>query len=131
MDIGANEGQFITELSNIMEVEALCGEPRKDAYQRLKLNVSSLYGVEAVQLAIAETAGQQDFYEPESDVGSSLIRPIAVQRSSWARTVGTTRVTTARLYDVISDWGRTLDLLKADTQGTDLRVLRTPTAYLC
>lgn len=124
MDIGANEGQFITELSKIVEVEALCVEPGNDAYQRLKLNISSLPGVEAVQLAIAETAGQQDFYESESGVGSSLIRPIAGQQSSWARTVGTTKVATARLDGVMSDWGQTLDLLKVDTQGTDLRVLR-------
>ena len=124
MDIGANEGQFITELSKITEVEALCVEPGTDAYQRLKQHSRSLPGVEAVQLAIAETTGPQVFYESESDVGSSLIRPIPGQDSSWARTVGTTKVATARLDKVISDWGRPLDLLKVDTQGTDLRVLR-------
>jgi len=124
MDIGANEGQFITELSKITEVEALCVELGTDAFQRLKQHIRSLPGVEAVQLAIAETTGPQVFYESESDVGSSLIRPIPGQDSSWACTVGTTKVTTARLDEVISEWGRTLDLLKVDTQGTDLRVLR-------
>ncbi len=124
MDIGANEGQFITGLSKFFEVEALCIEPGADAYQRLARHVRVLPGVEAVQVAIAETAGHQDFYESESDVGSSLIRPLAGQRSSWARTVSVAKVKTVRLDQVILDWGRTLDLLKVDTQGTDLSVLR-------
>jgi len=123
LDIGANEGQFITACATRFAIEALCVEPGSAAFRRLSQNIETISGVEAVELAVGQIAGENLFFEAESDVGSSFLRPVAGQRSSWAKTIGKTRVKTARLEDILVKWGPTVDLLKIDTQGTDLDVL--------
>lgn len=124
VDVGANEGEFILKVDKIATISALCIEPGPDAFRRLVDNVSHRGEIRVVQVAVAADKGTREFFHSESDVGSSLLRPVADSRSKWARTVATSVVRTERLDALIGREGRVIDLLKVDTQGTDLGVLR-------
>lgn len=124
VDVGANEGEFILKVNDIADITALCIEPGPDAFRRLVDNVGHMRNIRAVQVAVAADNGTRDFFHSESDVGSSLLRPVADPASKWARTVATSVVRTERLDSLVGCEGSVIDLLKVDTQGTDLRVLR-------
>jgi FkbM family methyltransferase len=123
LDVGANDGGFILGLNNLVSVSALCFEPGPAAFDRLTVNLAGQPQIRALQVAIAETEGNVLFHISESDVGSSLLKPVAGQSSKWAKTATQIIVPTVRLDGVLSGDSRFVDLLKVDTQGTDLGVL--------
>lgn len=124
VDVGANEGQFILKVGEIASISALCVEPGPDAFLRLIDNVGQMANIKAIQVAVAEEGGDRAFFLSESDVGSSLLRPVADPASQWARTIATSVVRTERLDVLLGPDETMVDLLKVDTQGTDLGVLR-------
>ena len=124
VDVGANEGQFIHALRSTVAIRAACLEPGANAFSRLRRSLEGVEGIEALNVAASATTAHADFFISSSDVGSSLLRPVAGQHSAWARTVAVERVRAVRLDELAEtqQWP-SIDLLKVDTQGSDLDVL--------
>jgi FkbM family methyltransferase len=123
IDVGANDGAFILGLDEVVPVRGLCIEPGPDAFARLLERLKTKPKLRALQAAIAEHEGQAVLNISKSDVGSSLLRPVPDQSSQWAQTVSQITVPTVRVESLLSSEGQFVDLLKIDTQGTDLSVL--------
>lgn len=124
VDVGANEGQFIHALRRTVAIRAACLEPGADAFSRLRKSLVGIEGIEALNLAASATTSTSDFFISRSDIGSSLLRPVPGQVSRWAQTVAVECVQAFRLDELAEakQWQR-IDLLKVDTQGSDLDVL--------
>lgn len=129
IDVGANDGSFILEVNDLLPIRALCIEPGVDAHSRLAAVAEYRPNIRTLNVAIDEVRGEADFFVAKSDVGSSLLLPVAGQLSEWATTVAKVRVPTVRLDEILERESE-VDLLKVDTQGTDLRVLRSGAALL-
>lgn len=125
VDVGANEGQFALRLDREVSVRAFCIEPGSSAADRLDAAISHRADWKQLRAAISDVAGDALFFVSQSDVGSSLLQPVAGQTSQWAQTVDIETVPTRRLDEIAESekWSR-IDLLKIDTQGADLSVLQ-------
>ena len=136
VDIGANSGQFAKE----MRVHGFKGsifsiEPVLEAYRQLKSNSQSderWYCVE--RTAVAGSEGTIDMYRTENTECSSLIQPTELLDANLneAARVVKQKITTKRLDTIIEEYQ--IDplsaLLKIDTQGTELEILRSAGRYI-
>jgi len=128
LDVGANRGQFAGELLEIENIKKIyCFEPVPDAFSHLESLAASDSRILPVQVAISTRAGKTRFFVTKSDVGSSMLRPIAGQPSQWLTVEGEIMVDAIRLDEFIqrnvADPLLTIDLLKSDAQGADKLVL--------
>lgn len=130
-DVGANRGQFARQLLAAVPCTMICFEPVQAAYDDLVAASRELPGITPVRLGIAETTGEVDFFVQQSDLGSSLLEPVAGQSSQWATASERQRVPVTRLDDYLDAHGPTfVDLLKTDCQGADAQVLRSAGRHL-
>ena len=88
----------------------------------------------AIRQAVCVEDGTRMFYVTKSDIGSSLLKPIADQPSEWLTPSTQYAVDTVRLDSFIQrlsvEERSNISLLKSDAQGTDLDVLRSAGDYL-
>ena len=138
VDVGANRGELLDVLSNLRVDRYVGIEPGQAAFADLQTRCRDLKNHLAVNVAVSSINGESVFFESQSDIGSSLSRPLPGQESDWAQTVAENVVETRRLDSISDDFGITqIDLLKVDAQGTDLDVLRSlgdllrPAAVTC
>lgn len=125
VDVGANRGELL-DLVSCLTVERYIGiEPGLAAFAALEGRCRHLANHSALNVAVSSVEGEAIFFESQSDVGSSLARPLPGQKSDWAKTVSEQVVKTRRLDSICTEVGlKHVDLLKIDAQGTDLDVLR-------
>jgi FkbM family methyltransferase len=129
IDVGGNVGQFATVARrNFPEAQILSFEPLPEAGEKLRDLFAGDERFESFPLALCDTDGTVPFHVTGADDSSSLlpVAPRQVSEFPATRGVDTLSVVTARLDDVLAD--RVLPdgplLLKVDTQGTELAVLR-------
>ncbi|MCT7968531.1 FkbM family methyltransferase [Laspinema sp. D1] len=136
LDVGANRGQFALEVIEVFpEVKIFSFEPVPEAFNDLKLLGSTYQQITPINQAISSQVGSATFYVMESDVGSSLLEPIANQPSKWLTlnkkvTVDTTRLDTFVLQQKLDTLGTPIKLLKTDAQGADLDVIKSAGKFL-
>jgi len=135
IDVGANEGQFIKELIGVVPIQkAYCFEPVPAAFEKLQEYASEEKIVETVCSAVSESEGSQIIFETESNVGSSLLKPVKGQDSKWLTVSASFEVNTVRLDTFIENrcliGTKPIGLLKSDAQGYDLFVIRSLGKYL-
>lgn len=129
IDVGANRGQFALEMLKIVPNATIYSiEPLENAFKDLQLISSNLNQIHSFNYAVSINSGYTDFNVTESDVGSSILEPIPNQPSKWLTLINKVSVKTIRLDDfiksnIMSNDYQQIDLLKSDTQGTDLDVL--------
>jgi FkbM family methyltransferase len=124
LDVGANTGQFATSMrylgyyGNIMSFE-----PIPEVFATLSETMGGDAKWIGYNMALGETDEVRDFNVMMSTVYSSFNRPIDIEGGS-NRVVRTVPVKVCRLDSFLGtrDLGRTL--LKVDTQGHDMPVLR-------
>ena len=129
-DVGANVGQTAIDFSTAFpDAEIHCFEPFGEAFQTLKKTVANLPNVKAVEIAFGAHAGRQVLCLNVESVTNSLLpnAPEAndFQPPGWAVAKGSTDIEVSTV-DKYCDENRVhfIDLLKTDTQGYDLNVLR-------
>ena len=117
-DIGANIGQSAIKFCVAFPTaRILCFEPVKDTYSYLKRNTASLEKVSCHSIAFGSREETATFYLTEKSLNCSLLRPKI--------TIGTEIIQVqtvdgfADKYDI-----RAIDVLKIDTEGYDLEVLK-------
>jgi FkbM family methyltransferase len=134
IDVGANRGQFALDLLKIQPNSTIFSfEPLPEAFEDLQRLASVTPQIDARNYAISATSGESKFNVMESDVGSSLLEPVAGQPSRWLTPIKKISVNTIRLDQLLeSELAHVgqIDLLKSDTQGTDLEVLLSAGRYL-
>lgn len=132
VDVGANEGQFASDILGSFVEKIYCIEPVTSCYEMLDQLSKSDRRIRPFRFAVDEVAGSCILKITESTVGSSLLAPKPGQQSHWTKVVGSEIVEVVRLDHLFEEWNLDyVDLLKVDTQGTDERVLRSAGHYLC
>jgi FkbM family methyltransferase len=122
-DVGANIGQTIQRFREIFPQPTIHAfEPGGDAFDALRVNCSRLAGVYINNMALGPQPGTQEFIENTNSDMSSFLEP---GDECW----GTVKRRTLVTMITIDDYCRqhcieTIDILKSDTQGFDLEVLK-------
>jgi FkbM family methyltransferase len=130
IDVGAADGEFAaTVLKIVPRAEVLCVEP-------IPRNLSVLTGrfrgfnVEVVQAAAGALDGEVTFHETAHPDCSSILTPAArcnVEFPKVTNEAAVYKVPMKRLDTIVSGraiGGEKIDLLKVDTQGSELLVLK-------
>jgi FkbM family methyltransferase len=122
-DVGANSGQTIRDLRHRFPVgEIHAFEPAETAFAELRANCGHLTDVHLNPVALGGNPGKYEFYEMESSPMSSFL-PLG--RDGWGRVVRTVSTQVTTVDDYCSQHAiEAIDVLKSDTQGYDLEVLR-------
>ncbi len=137
IDAGANEGQFAAGLRAVRFAgKVVSFEPDTQAFARLQALAAADPQWEVFPVALGSTVAEQEFltttnsvfssFRPASELGRKSFGPLMQVRSR-------TRLQTARLDDLagqLTGGQPRRILLKTDTQGFDLEVLRGATSLL-
>jgi FkbM family methyltransferase len=128
IDIGANEGQFANEISNIFPLaEIYSFEPLADCYEKLVSNFRDNKRVHTYNFALGEQDGEITFSRSSATASSSILRMGNLHKKLYPHTATLIeeKVKIKRLDDVLAD----LDLgdymlLKIDVQGAEDKVIK-------
>jgi FkbM family methyltransferase len=119
MDVGANTGQSAETYARLFPVAQIYSlEPASEVFEKLCLNLATNKKVTPLRFAASDHDGFANFYHSEFNVASSLNSP-------WKAT-GTSELVVCKTIDTISYEMniRRINILKTDTEGHDLRVLK-------
>jgi FkbM family methyltransferase len=123
LDVGANTGQSAVLFRRLFPHSELhCFEPGSSAFAELQENARTLGDIRLNNVAVGAAPGTQQFLENvESDMSSFL--PLG--EAGWGAVRGTVDVSVITLDDYCAQTGiEHVDLLKSDTQGYELEVLK-------
>jgi FkbM family methyltransferase len=128
LDVGANVGQFaLVARRTFPDAAIISFEPLPQARERMQRVFADDPAFDCVPAAVAATGGEARFHVTSADDSSSLL-PVAdrqVEEFPGTSESFTLDVPTVRLDDALAERElRGPILLKADTQGTELEVLR-------
>jgi FkbM family methyltransferase len=135
LDVGANEGQYVADLRRAGWSGPVASfEPLLAAYTKLERAVAADPAWTCRRLALADAAGERELHVAGNTASSSLLPMTELHRSGAPESgiVGTERVPTARLADVLDEVapGASRIWLKLDVQGGELAVLEGAEAIL-
>jgi FkbM family methyltransferase len=125
VDVGANVGTYSRFLHRLApRARILAFEPHPATFARLERNLRGL-PAEAFALALGEQGGMLDLYDFAAADGSTQASLSRAAVDLFSADIVAHRVGCARLDDVLRDAGvDRVALLKIDTEGHDLAVLR-------
>ena len=128
LDVGANEGQFVSDLRSWgYRGRVVSFEPVPAVAASLRATAASDPRWEVVECALGREAGTATIHVSELSVFSSLRRPLPAARAYDARaaTVASVEVSVRRLDEVVGEHVRPSErvFLKVDTQGNEPDVL--------
>lgn len=125
LDVGANEGQSTARFARLWRGAAIHSfEPSPATFQVLQRNAASLAPtvVHTVNAGVGSEPGRSVLLENSQTDMSSFLAPA---EESWGRTIAQTPVDIVTLDQYCESQGiARVDLLKSDTQGFDLEVLK-------
>lgn len=121
IDVGANDGSWSNVLYRYTSPKKfLVIEPTPELFEQVKMKFHQDAKAKLECCAIASASGHAEFQVTEHNHNSSLLRAVGTHRGFGVKK--TISVPTRRLDDLTSEFPR-VDLLKIDTQGTELDVL--------
>jgi len=127
-DVGANEGQSIEYFSKIFkEPQIFSFEPSTKVYFKLKSHYSNLNEVKLFNIALGEKKSEKSFINYKASVLSSFLDLDASKENRFrGYEVDNEEVVKVDTIDSIvkTNGVKRIDLLKIDTQGYDLNVLK-------
>jgi FkbM family methyltransferase len=123
-DIGANVGQTALRFTQQFPgASNICFEPDSNIFPNLKENVDKNTNISCVPLALSDRTGESRFYRAELSKMNSFCPPTGHEHF-W-RPENSDLVATASLDDYCRQKDiKQIDLLKIDTEGHDLSVLK-------
>jgi FkbM family methyltransferase len=128
-DVGANVGQTAAALTEAFpQADILCFEPVAATYRQLQTAAALMPRVRAFNIALSDSAGEAVMHTYDSSLLSSL-EPNALFTEGRAATTETCRKETLDAFCAEQGIER-IGLLKIDTEGHDLSVLRGAAAML-
>jgi FkbM family methyltransferase len=130
LDIGANVGQSAVAFrSAFPNARIVSVEPDPGAFEQLRANTATLSGVELLQSAIGDAAGEATFYRHQFDQTNSLLPRAAgadefVVSAEFMKPIGEITVPVTTVDAICRERGiEEIDFLKSDTQGYEMKVL--------
>ncbi len=134
IDVGANDGQFIKEVSNIFpNAEFYSFEPLKDCYERLIINFKNNAKVHAFNFALGEEDGEIIFSRSSASTSSSILKMGRLHKILFPNTANLIeeKVKIKRIDDVFENKViQDLILLKIDVQGAEEKVIKGAIQFL-
>lgn len=130
LDVGANAGQFATELRKDLGYKGrlVSFEPSRDAFNLLRLSAQSVTQWEVVHGALGDFDGTMTLNVSGNSYSSSFMDmlPAHVEAAPQSRYVGQEDAVVVRLDTVFDDYCQTEDVvyLKIDAQGFEERILQ-------
>ena len=129
LDVGANIGQYGTIIrANGYRGKIISFEPLSQAFDQLRIKVSNDSQWDCHRLAIGDVDGSMEINVASNSASSSFLKMNTKHLSTAPKSKysGIEPVTVSRLDGFMQSVGRECDpiLLKADTQGYELQVLR-------
>jgi FkbM family methyltransferase len=122
-DVGANVGQSVATFRRLLPDCTLHSfEPGPAAFRELAEAVRGLRNVHVVNAGVGSSSGSQTLIENDHSDMSSFLRPSI---AAWGAVVAETQIAITTLEDYCTAHAvEQIDLLKIDTQGYELEVLR-------
>jgi len=122
IDVGANLGQTTLKYRKIFpEATIHAFEPFPQVYQRYQENFGRDAKIKANNLAVSDTVGKSKFYLNEGHYTNSLLK---AEDASY-KNIGCITVETVTMDAYARNAGIDyIDILKADVQGAELKVLK-------
>jgi FkbM family methyltransferase len=130
-DVGANEGQTaLNALAYFPRSQIFSFEPHPATFSALVSKLGNKANLHCVKLALGSQIGELDMFEYESSVLNSLVpdAQFAIRFGTEGRRIPI-KCTTIDQFCLEADID-TLDILKIDTEGFELEVLRGASAML-
>ena len=126
IDVGANIGEYTKELSRVFPSSRIISvEANPITYEILKQNVET----EAYNYAVSEVSGIVDFFTSEENA-SSTQASLSMESVPNNETLSKISVHSIRLDELLKDKEvAQIGLLKVDTEGHDLGVLKSCQSY--
>jgi FkbM family methyltransferase len=127
LDVGAYVG-FFSLLAGHANPRArvYAFEPLSAAFERLRQNIArnALSNVEAIAAAVADAAGQLDFFHAPANTGIPCSSSLSYEFMAGTAGLRKTTVPVLRLDDFVREKGlERVDLVKIDTESTEPAVL--------
>jgi FkbM family methyltransferase len=127
IDIGANEGQFITKTLPVFPNATIhCFEPLQDVYGKLKKNFEKTPNVITHNFGLGEANEEKEIFNNEYSPSSSMLEMMSFHKENFdfAVKVEPKRIAIRRLDDFFpADIAKPL-LVKIDVQGYEMFVLK-------
>ena len=123
LDVGANRGQSVQLFRELLpDCRIHSFEPGRAAYHELERSTDGLSDLRLNHVAVGAVSGRRRFLENIQDDMSSFL-PIG--KEGWGSITEEFEVSVITLDDYCSDMSvERVDVLKSDTQGYDLEVLK-------
>jgi FkbM family methyltransferase len=122
-DVGANTGQTISNLQrHFPKGKIYAFDPGKTAFENLHKNYSNTKNVHIENIALGSQHDTKEFFENEMSTMSSFLQ---LGKNGWGSVISQTKVnvTTVDLFCSNNNIS-SINLLKSDTQGFELEVLK-------
>lgn len=127
-DIGANVGQFATEIREILpQAKIYSFEPLKECYTLLQQNMKNDHNFEAFNCALGSENSRKDIHKSSYSPSSSLLTMSNTHKDLFPHTKDhhTENIVVRRLDDIFNEIKAKKNiLLKIDTQGYEEMVIR-------
>jgi FkbM family methyltransferase len=123
LDVGANVGQSVALFRDLLpDSQIHCFEPGPSAYEALERNTVGVTDLRLNQVAVGATPGTQRFFENEQSVMSSFLTNGAQGMGAITHEIEIPVITLDAYCSMMRI--EQVDLLKNDTQGYELEVLK-------
>lgn len=128
-DVGANTGQSVATFRGLLPTSLLHSfEPGPATFRQLEANTQGLENVRLVNAGVGSVRGTQVLIENSQSDMSSFLHPA---KAAWGSIVSETEIAVTTLDDYCrAAQVSRIDLLKIDTQGYELEVLRGATGLM-
>jgi len=124
-DVGANEGQSVFKFSQKFPQSKIYSfEPSKNAFSILKDKTSHLKNVSLMNFALGAHNHKMAFNEHKSSVMSSFLEADKIVDNDILEVYSVEIMTMDNFYEDLFKRDSHIDILKIDTQGYDLEVLK-------
>lgn len=124
LDVGANRGQFATELRRIgYDGLVISFEPIGSEFSALMDRFTADRHWQGYQLALGSAEETREITIPKLTVLSSFLEPVVKEKNTRVETIRIRRLD-SMLPEILQDLGQRRVFLKMDTQGFDLEVFK-------
>jgi FkbM family methyltransferase len=127
IDVGANEGQFALTWNHFFpQTRIVSFEPVPDTYKKLQQKIAGREKIQAINVALGSTAGQQKIHKNMHSHASSFLQVSDYQKDIIPRTVTDSleEVTVSTLDNYMQEFGDFSNaILKLDVQGFEKEVI--------
>jgi len=129
-DVGAYNGHTASNYKTFFpQSKVYCFEPSSLAFNDLQANTKEMKDVEIFNFALGSKSGVSDFFVNSFGPTNSLLKPDPLSNETWGLDLGSNTVKNSVKVETLDNFVKEkeipkIDILKMDTQGTELEILK-------